>query len=78
MKQKLLFFLTIITKVSPQCNTVHYPVGLRGNVQETKYLSMDTDPTGNIVLGGSTKSSSFFQPGWPLSGTTLNYGAPIF
>ena len=78
MKQKLLFFLTIITKVSPQCNTVHYPVGLRGNAQETKYLSMDTDPTGKIVLGGSTKSSSLFQPPWVLSGTTPNYGSPIF
>ena len=37
---------------------------------------MDTDLAGIIVLGGSTKSTSLFQPPFTLSGTP-NYGAPI-
>ena len=76
-KMLVLLFVTIISKIQGQCTTVHYPVGLRANTLETKYLSMDTDSSGTIVLGGSTMSASLFQAGDVLSGTP-SYGSPIF
>ena len=74
---KLLFFAAMITKsdVNCQCTNVHYPVGLRANSLKTKYYSMDTDMSGNIVLGGSTMSATL-TPGFPISLSA--FGAPIF
>ncbi len=63
--QKLLFFATMISisDVNSQCTSVHYPVGLRANSLQTKYLSMDMDTSGNIVIGGLTMSPTL-TPGF--------------
>ncbi len=55
---------------------MHYPVGLRANSLETKYLSMDTDAIGNIVIGGSTMSATLLQS--PDTISTSFFGNPIF
>ncbi len=64
-----------ISDINCQCTNVHYPVGLRANSLQTKYLSMDTDTSGNIVLGGSTMSATLTPGNTP---STSWFGSPIF
>ncbi len=52
----LLCILIWISDVQNTCTTVNYPVGLRGAAGVVKYLSVEHDLSGKLLLAGSTTS----------------------
>jgi hypothetical protein len=64
-----------IEKSEEQCSSTKYPVGLRANSLEVKYLSIETHLSGNIILAGSSNNNVFFNPDTIASGSL---GFPVF
>jgi hypothetical protein len=67
--------ILLIEKSEEQCSTTKYPVGLKANSLEVKYVSIETHSSGNILLAGSTNHNIFFSPESVAAGSL---GFPIF
>jgi hypothetical protein len=71
------FWMTLFIEKSVEqtCTATKYPVGLRANSLEVKYISIATHSNGNIILAGSSNNNVFFSPDTIASGSL---GFPVF
>ena len=74
---KFLWIGICLIQISKEsCSSNKYPVGLKANSLEVKYMSIETHSSGNIILGGSSNNNVFFPTG--TISPTNPYGFPIF